>query len=132
MFFPWLLKRGVLVQHQPFDLDVFLRQIEAERVAYTVAPPAVLNLLVQNEALARKYDLSSLHSVGSGSAPLSAWMIRGLHERHGISVWNSFGSSEGCALFGDARSVPDPEARGELLPRFGVQGIEWPTPTARM
>ena len=125
MFFPWLIKGGVLVQHQPFDLETFLRQIAAERVTYTVAPPAVLNLLVQNEALAQRHDLSSLRSVGSGSAPLSSWMIRGMLERYGISVWNSFGSSEGCALFGSAGDVPDPEARSEYLPRFGVPGITW-------
>ena len=127
MFFPWLIKRGVLVQHQPFDMETFLQQIASERVAYTVAPPAALNLLVQNEALMRKYDLSSLRNVGSGSAPLSPAMMRGLHERYGISVWNSFGSSEGCALFGSARDVPDPEARSEYLPRFGVTGITWPS-----
>jgi acyl-CoA synthetase (AMP-forming)/AMP-acid ligase II len=125
MFFPWLLKGGVLVQHQPFELDTFLTQLATERVAYTVAPPAVLNLLVQNQALMEKYDLSALHSVGSGSAPLSPWMIRGLFDRYGISVWNSFGSSEGCALFGAGRDIPDPEARAEYLPRFGVKGIGW-------
>ncbi|HXC41105.1 MAG TPA: class I adenylate-forming enzyme family protein [Burkholderiales bacterium] len=125
MFFPWLLKGGVLVQHQPFELDTFLTQLASERVAYTVAPPAVLNLLVQNQALMDKYDLSALHSVGSGSAPLSPWMIRGLFDRYGISVWNSFGSSEGCALFGAGRDIPDPEARAEYLPRFGVKGIGW-------
>ena len=127
MFFPWLIKRGVLVQHQPFELETFLQQIATERVAYTVAPPAVLNLLVQNEALRSKYDLSSLRSVGSGSAPLSPWMIRGLQDLYGLSVWNSFGSSEGCALFGSARDVPDAEARSEYLPRFGVAGIHWPS-----
>jgi cyclohexanecarboxylate-CoA ligase len=127
MFFPWLIRRGVLVQHQPFDLETFLSQIEEEKVSYTVAPPAVLNLLVQNESLRSRYDLSSLRSVGSGSAPLSPWMIRGLQDLYGIAVWNSFGSSEGCALFGSARDVPDPEARSEYLPRFGVKGIEWPS-----
>lgn len=127
MFFPWLIKRGVLVQHQPFDLETFLRQIAEERVRYTVAPPAVLNLLVQNETLRQRYDLSSLRSVGSGSAPLSPWMIQGLHDLYGISVWNSFGSSEGCALFGSVHDVPDPEARAEYLPRFGVEGLVWPS-----
>lgn len=127
MFFPWLVKRGVLVQHQPFEMETFLRQIASERVAYTVAPPAALNLLVQNEALMRKYDISSLRNVGSGSAPLSPAMIRGLQDGFGIAVWNSFGSSEGCALFGSARDVPDPEARSEYLPRVGVKGISWPS-----
>lgn len=132
MFFPWLIKRGVLVQHQPFDLETFLQQIATERVAYTVAPPAVLNLLVQNEALRTQYDLSSLRSVGSGSAPLSPWMMRGLRDIYGIDVWNTFGSSEGCALFGSASDVPDPQARCEYLPRFGVAGITWSSWVAAM
>jgi cyclohexanecarboxylate-CoA ligase len=127
MFFPWLIWRGVLVQHQPFDLNIFLQQIEDERINYTVAPPAVLNALIQNEELRTRHDLSSLRSVGSGSAPLSPWMIRAFQEQYNISVWNSFGSSEGCGLFGSGRDVPDPEARAHYLPRFGVEGIEWPS-----
>jgi acyl-CoA synthetase (AMP-forming)/AMP-acid ligase II len=132
MFFPWLLRRGVLVQHQPFELDIFLKQIQDEKIAYTVAPPAVLNLLMQNDALRSQYDLSALRSVGSGSAPLSPWMIRRLQDEYGVSVWNSFGSSEGCALFGSGRDVPDPEHRATLLPRFGVAGIDWPSRVAHI
>jgi acyl-CoA synthetase len=132
MFFPWLIWRGVLVQHQPFELDVFLQQIQDEKINYTVAPPAVLNLLMQNDALRKRYDLTTLRSVGSGSAPLSPWMIRAFQEQYNISVWNSFGSSEGCGLFGSARDVPDPEARANYLPRFGVEGIEWPSWVARI
>src|SRR5581483_3314471 len=115
MFFPWLIWRGVLVQHQPFELDVFLQQIQDEHINYTVAPPAVLNLLMQNDALRQRYNLTSLRSVGSGSAPLSPWMIRAFQEQYNISVWNSFGSSEGCGLFGSGRDVPDPEARANYL-----------------
>jgi acyl-CoA synthetase len=132
MFFPWLIWRGVLVQHQPFELDIFLQQIQDEHINYTVAPPAVLNLLMQNDALRKRYDLTSLRSVGSGSAPLSPWMIRAFQEQYNISVWNSFGSSEGCGLFGSGRDVPDPEARANYLPRFGVAGIEWPSWVARI
>jgi acyl-CoA synthetase (AMP-forming)/AMP-acid ligase II len=127
MFFPWLIWRGVLVQHQPFELDIFLQQIQDEHINYTVAPPAVLNLLMQNDALRKRYNLGSLRSVGSGSAPLSPWMIRAFQEQCDISVWNSFGSSEGCGLFGSSRDVPDPEARANYLPRFGVEGVEWPS-----
>ena len=132
MFFPWLIKRGVLVQHQPFDLERFLQQIQDERVTYTVAPPAVLNLLMQNDALRARYDLTSLTSVGSGSAPLAPWMIQGFQDQHGISVWNTFGSSEGCALFGTSREVPDAGERAHCLPRLGVPGIDWPSYVSRM
>jgi len=45
MVMTWLVCQGRLVQHHPFDLPIFLRQMQDEEVAYTVAPPAVLNML---------------------------------------------------------------------------------------
>ncbi len=132
MFFPWLIKHGVLVQHQPFDLDVFLRQIAEERISYTVAPPAVLALLRQNAALRTKYDLSSLKSLGTGSAPLSPEVMAWFEAELGLAVWNSFGSSEGCAIFGGRIDVPDPALRATYLPRWGVADIAFASRTSRM
>ncbi|MCR6644408.1 MAG: long-chain fatty acid--CoA ligase [Terricaulis sp.] len=65
---PWLWRRGVLVLHHPFDLKVYLQQIAAERVNYTIAPPAILNAILKTPALAEGVDLSSLRAIGSGSA----------------------------------------------------------------
>ena len=48
---PWLVCQGRLIQHHPFDLPIFLSQMQDEAVAYTVAPPAVLNMLLQNAEL---------------------------------------------------------------------------------
>ena len=75
MVMPWLVCQGRLIQHHPFDLPVFLAQMQDEAVAYTVAPPAVLNMLLQNEALLSATDLSRLRCLGSGSAPLAPWMV---------------------------------------------------------
>jgi len=77
MVMPWLISQGRLVQHHPFDLPLFLAQMQDEAVAYTVAPPTVLNMLLQNEALLASTDLSNLRCLGSGSAPLAPWMVRG-------------------------------------------------------
>ncbi|MEX0839328.1 MAG: AMP-binding protein, partial [Parvibaculum sp.] len=74
-FMPWLLTGGTLVQHHPFDLPVFLKQLVGEKIAYTVAPPAVLSLLLKEEKLMAALDLSAVRSIGSGSAPLSPWMV---------------------------------------------------------
>ena len=38
----------------------------------------MLNTLLQNERLLDGIDLSRLKRIGSGSAPLSDWMVRGL------------------------------------------------------
>ena len=119
MFLPWLTLGTTLAQHQPFDLDVFIGQVEDEQVTYTCAPPLVLDTLVADEETFTRRDLSSLRAVGSGSAPLSGWMIKRWESDHGVEVLNLFGSNEGGVLFSDPETVPDPSDRGRFFPRYG-------------
>lgn len=131
MFLPWLMLGARLVQHHPFDIDVLIRQIETERVSYTCAPPAVLDALVGTpDALANR-DISSLRAVGSGSAPLSGWMIEEWEHGHGVEVLNLFGSNEGLCLFACPDTIPDPGERGRLFPRPGDPSFSWRTRIGR-
>ncbi|MFI5806241.1 class I adenylate-forming enzyme family protein [Streptomyces sp. NPDC051561] len=128
LFLPWLRVGCVLVQHHPFDLPVFLRQIAEERATYTVAPPALLTMLLAREDLLAVTDLSSLTRIGSGSAPLSVAMVTGWQERHGIGVINFFGSNEGTGMLTDPYDVPDPADRARFFPRYGdSSGVRWST-----
>ncbi len=131
-FFNWLRFRATLVLHHPLDLEVFLQQLQAERINYAIAPPALLNMLLREEQLLAGTDLGHLRAIGSGSAPLAAWMIRGYEEKHGIAILNNFGSNEGMCLASGPQDVPDPALRGELFPRFGVAGYEWSNGVAAM
>ena len=124
-FFNWLKYRATLVLHHPLDLEVFLGQLQDEKIKYTIAPPALLNMLLREEGLLAGIDLEHLRAIGSGSAPLAPWMVRGYEEKHGIAILNNFGSNEGMCLASGPRDVPDPALRGELFPRFGVTGYEW-------
>lgn len=123
-FVSWLLVGGKLIQHQPFDLQVFLKQIRDEKIDYTVAPPAILNLLLQNEALLQGIDFGRLRNIGSGSAPLSEWMVDTFHKKHGVQITNFFGSNEGASFPSTYRDVPDPAQRAMYFPRFG-EGFVW-------
>ncbi|WP_428149732.1 class I adenylate-forming enzyme family protein [Brevundimonas sp.] len=123
-FVGWLLLGGVLIQHQPFDLPILLKQIREERIDYTVAPPAVLNLLLQNEALLEGIDFKRLKSIGSGSAPLSEWMVRTFHEKHGVQIVNYFGSNEGASFVSAMKDLPVAAERASLFPRLG-EGFKW-------
>ena len=127
MFLPWLRTGCVLVQHHPFDLPTFLGQVATERATYTVAPPALLWMLLHNEALMATVDLSSLTRIGSGSVPLQPAMVRGWQEKHGIGVINFFGSNEGVGLLSSPADFPDPDERARFFPRFGAPGVRWAT-----
>ncbi|MFC4586369.1 class I adenylate-forming enzyme family protein [Sphaerisporangium corydalis] len=122
VFLPWLRTGFQMVQHHPFDLLVYLDQITEERVTYTLAPPALLTMLLQKPEMLDRYDISSLTRVGSGSAPLPPWMVKGWQDRYGISIINFFGSNEGIALLSDPVNIPDPEERARFFPRPGVPG----------
>ncbi|MES2973913.1 MAG: class I adenylate-forming enzyme family protein [Pseudomonadota bacterium] len=120
---PWLLTGGTLVQHQPFNLEVFLRQLREEAIDYTCATPALLASLLQNEELARQVDFTRLRHIASGAAPLSEWMVRGFAEKFGVHIVNCYGSSEGAALYSSHRDVPDPGERAQYFPRMGSPGF---------
>lgn len=116
----WLKNCGTMILHHPFDSQVYLKQIQDENVAYTLAPPALLNRLIQaKDQIKTAFDLSSLKVIGSGSAPLSAHMIEGFKTHFEIEVTNVFGSNEGATLLSGASDVPDPVERAVYFPRFG-------------
>lgn len=125
MFLPWTAVGGTLVQHHPFDLVTFLRQIAERRATYTVAPPALLTQLLQREDLLAATDILSLRSIGSGSAPLTPALLEGWHDRYGIDIINFYGSNEGIALLGLPEDIPDPAERAQFFPRYGVAGRTW-------
>ncbi|WP_344242270.1 class I adenylate-forming enzyme family protein [Actinocorallia libanotica] len=125
MMLPWLRSGARLVLHHPFTLPVFLRQVAEERVTYTLAPPAVLTMLLQNSAFLEQADVSSLRAIASGSAPLSPPMVEGWQEGYGISVINFFGSNEGICLLSSPSDVPDPGQRARYFPRYGAPGVQW-------
>ena len=124
-FSAWLQGGLTIVQHHPFDLKVFLEQIRTEVIEYTVAPPAILNMLLQQPQLLEGIRFDKLRCIGSGSAPLSEWMIGEFDKRYGVKVHNFFGSSEGMCMPGTDRDIPDPALRAAYFPRMGVEGFEW-------
>jgi len=121
----WLMRSCTLVLHHPFDMQVFLKQIHDEKVAYTIAPPAVLTMLLKKREVLDSVDISSLRCIGSGSAPLSEFMVAGFGKDYGIEILNIFGSNEGICLASGPKELPDYAERAQYFPRFGVDGLEW-------
>ncbi len=124
MLVPWLLTGCKLVLHHPLSVPVLLQQIKVEQIDFTMLPPAVLKKMLQNEDLLASADLSSIKAIGSGSAPLSPWMVSGWQKR-GIVIINIFASNEGTCLFSTLQDCPDPVDRARNFPRFGAPGFTW-------
>ncbi|MFD6859271.1 class I adenylate-forming enzyme family protein [Rhodococcus sp. NPDC060090] len=122
---PWLIGGGHLVHHHPLDITVFLRQIEQHRATHTTMPPAILTMLLQQNALRTAFDLSSLRRVGAGGAPLPPSVVAAWQNDHGIEVINFFGSNEGVCLLGAPSDIPDPEVRAQHLPHYAAPDRQW-------
>ena len=129
--FNWLICQGKLIQHHPFDLQIYLNQMANEKVNYTIAAPAIMNMLLNNKPLFENLDLTNLRSIGCGGAPLSEWMVETFQNEHDITIQNIFGSNEGMSLFSTRDDVEDPALRAVYFPRFGVEGFEWNNPISK-
>lgn len=127
----WLRNRGTMILHHPFDPTVFLKALQDEGAVYTLAPPALLNRLIDTkDQIKAGFDLSKLKLIASGSAPLSPHMIEGFKEHFDIEVINVFGSNEGSALLSSQFEVPDHAERALYFPRFGRDEFTWPNRVA--
>lgn len=130
MLMPWLELQGMLVLHQPFDMQVFLKQIEDLRINHTVTAPAMLNALLRDNIL-DQYDISGIRSILCGSAPLDSWMIADFKQRYDIEIINAFGSTEGLTMLSSTAITTDPQRRARYFPRFNgsdkrsVTDIPW-------
>ena len=125
---PWLHRAGTIVLHHPFAIDTFARQLREERIGYTSIAPAILVSMLSRPELLDGVDFSRLHTIGSGSAPLSPSVITEFERRFGARIVNFFGSTEGIGLAATPHDIPDPQARATLFPRLGAGGIEWDYP----
>jgi len=131
-FLPWLSNGNTLVLHHPFDSRVYLEQLELHRVTYTVAAPAVLNMLLNQPELLDRADLSHLRAIGSGGAPLTEWMVATFQQKYGIYVINVFGSNEGLCLSSGPADLPNPADRARYFPHYGFQGAVWKSRVSAM
>ncbi|MGI9295668.1 MAG: class I adenylate-forming enzyme family protein [Pseudomonadales bacterium] len=118
--FPAALTGCPIVLHHPLDPPLFLQQMQDEQISFAIAPPALLNQLAKSPDMWKEFDFSALRRVGSGSAPLSPWMIETFGKDFGVEVVNIYGSNEGIGLYSTPETAPDPEVRASMFPRPGT------------
>jgi len=119
---PWIISGCKFVLHHPFDIMLYAKQIQDEKVTWTGAAPAIHTWLLKS-ADAAKLDFSSLKEMISGSAPLGAWAYEEW-EKRGVRAVNGYSSNEGLTLLADEVFMPDVQKRATYFAR-------WDGPRAR-
>jgi acyl-CoA synthetase (AMP-forming)/AMP-acid ligase II len=88
-----LRQRATLVTMPRFDLAEFLRIIQDQRCTFLFIAPPIAVALAKHPAVA-DYDLSSVHSVFSGAAPLDGETAETAGRRIGARFYQGYGMSE--------------------------------------
>lgn len=89
-----LYLRGASIVVLPkFDVRAVCETIQQHKVERFSAVPAMIYALATDPVTA-EYDLSSLESVGSGSAPLSVALFEAFKKRFNADIYEGYGLSE--------------------------------------
>lgn len=97
----FLLGSSVVIYRQ-FDVDKVFADIEKHKVKAFAAVPAMLHAMVASPN-AVKYDLSSLESVGSGSAALPIAVIEAFNKKFNADIREGYGLSEAAPIVASHR-----------------------------
>ncbi|TKD48689.1 long-chain fatty acid--CoA ligase, partial [Streptococcus mitis] len=90
---PFLYCGATLVLFDAFEPARFLADLERQRVTHVFMVPAMINMLLNEPALART-DLSALKSLSYGAAPMAPARIQEAWARFGPILSQGYGASE--------------------------------------
>lgn len=130
-----LMLGGSLVTMKKFDEVELLETIQSMRITSVCVVPTMLARLVAiSDRVLRRFDLSSLRWVMSGSAPLPPETAMAFQNKFGPMLWNFYGATEtGLVTLASPTdheshrgSVGQP-LRGNELKILGDSGAEVPT-----
>ncbi|MBL0171129.1 MAG: 4-coumarate--CoA ligase family protein [Gemmatimonadaceae bacterium] len=85
---------GATVVSMPrFEIEAFLKTLQDYRVTYANVVPPIVLAFAKHPSVA-KYDLSALHTVFSGAAPLGGELSTAVEQRLGVRVRQGYGLTE--------------------------------------
>ncbi|XP_030442995.1 probable CoA ligase CCL5 [Syzygium oleosum] len=122
-----LASGSTIVVLSKFDMHEMLASIAKYRATYLPLVPPILVAMVNNaDQIRARHDLSSLHSVLSGGAPLSREVIEGFAERYpAVRILQGYGLTESAGVGASTDSLE--ESR-----RYGTAGLLSPSMEARI
>lgn len=110
-----------------FEMDEMLMAIQKFSATYLpLVPPILVALVNHAENIRKTYDLSSLHTVLSGGAPLSKEVIEGFSEKYpSVGVLQGYGLTESTGIGASTDSLE--ESR-----KYGTAGLLSPSMAAKI
>ena len=116
------LRGGSMVILPKFDVRAVCEAIQKYRVEAFSAVPAMIYALTMAPEV-DEYDVSSLESVGSGSAPLPVSLIEAFRKRFNAEIYEGYGLSEAAPTVSAHRrnQTIKPGSVGQAFPGFELR-----------
>ena len=120
----WFAGATVFVfDHEKFNADSMLRQMEKYHVTSFCAPPTVYRFLIREDF--SKYDLSALRYCTTAGEALNAAVYDKFYELTGIELKEGFGQTETTMTLGTMPWVkPKPGSMGLPNPQYDIDLIK--------
>ncbi len=120
----WFAGATVFVfDHEKFNADIMLRQMEKYHVTSFCAPPTVYRFLIREDF--SKYDLSALRYCTTAGEALNAAVYDKFYELTGIELKEGFGQTETTMTLGTMPWVkPKPGSMGLPNPQYDIDLIK--------
>lgn len=115
---------GRIVLQPKFDVDQYIKAIEKHRVTMLTGVPTMYALMLQQEQLLDKTDLSSVRNMSMGSAPASEALLDNLQARFPDAKINlNYGITEGGPIL-FSWSHPKGLERPRTTVGYPIDGVE--------
>jgi acetyl-CoA synthetase len=120
----WFAGATVFVfDHEKFNADTLLRQIEKYKVTSFCAPPTIYRFMIREDL--SKYDLSSLEYCTTAGEALNPSVFDEWQQKTGIMIYESYGQTETTLVVGTYPWVkPKPGAMGVRNPQYDIDIVD--------
>ena len=117
----WFAGATVFVfDHEKFDADVLLRQMEKYHVTSFCAPPTIYRFMIREDL--SKYDLSALRYCTTAGEALNPAVFDKFYEKTGIKMMEGFGQTETTMTLGTMPWMePKPGSMGKPNGQYQVE-----------
>ena len=119
----WFAGATVFVfDHEKFNADTLLRQIEKYKVTSFCAPPTIYRFMIREDL--SKYDLSSLEYCCTAGEALNPAVFDKLKEKTGLNIMEGFGQTETTMTLGTFPwMTPKPGSMGMPNAQYNIDLI---------
>jgi len=124
-FYPFHCGASVVLYEGRFNADTIFEYIQKYRVTVLNGVPTMYRMLLAEQGMEKKYDISSLKLCHSAGEPLPAESYNEFLQRFGVKIYDCIGQSELHEFIGNILGMDvKPGSMGQAFPGIDVRILD--------